>query len=246
MGVQEGAEFQLALVEDQADGTAAADRMRFVADAGDRCPPAVASTSRPATLTARVFVLTARCRHEVNAYLHRFSVANVRAEAPAFDEIGEPLTLVGPDGVLSSIATTNSIVCPSTLQVSRDGRWLLLLDVPAERVASTADFPVVWLLTWREARLRCWGSNDVLGAGIYTDQRQMRTGLLPGGRHHQHAGVCHFPSLARGPSGQDGGGGAAGPRSHGGSAIASRYGDSLVGTDLSLPSLEAELGQCRR
>lgn len=252
VGVQEGAEFQLALVEDQADGTAAADRMRFVADSRRPLPaPAVAIdlTARD-TDRSEAFVLTRSVAGtEVNAYLHRFSVANVRAEAPsAFDEIGEPLSLVGPDGVLSSTATTNSIVCPSTLQVSRDGRWLLLLDVPAECVASTADFPVVWLLDMAGgAATVLEGSNDVLGAGIYTDQRQdgERGYFLVGGTTNTQVFATDFES------------GRADPFQDRTVAVAQQdlvamvgsgdrlmvlTRDSLVGTDLSLPSLEAELG----
>lgn len=172
---------QLVLVEDRQDGTPAGERMRFVA-----------GSSRPLSAPAIAIDLTARelqrdtawvlarevAGTAVSAYLHRFAVADIDVTDPvAFAELGTALTLVEPGGggVLPVDETTNTVICPSAVQSSRDGAWLLVLDVPADCVPSSSEFPVVWLVdtvAGTATSLQLDTPDPVVAAGPYTDQRQ--------------------------------------------------------------------------
>lgn len=181
VGTVQGATPQLALVEDRRDGTALDDRMSFVPDSLRTLrAPAVSIdvTARElgrdtAWVLARSVAGTA-----VSAYLHRFDVANIDLTDPVgFAEVGTELVLVEPGGggILPAEQTTNSVICPSALQSSRSGRWLLVLDVPAHCVPASSEFPVVWLVDTQAGSatsLQVNTPDPVLAVAPYTDQRQ--------------------------------------------------------------------------
>lgn len=176
VGVQQGAQYQLALVEDQQDGTAFAERMRLIEDSRRPLPGPVVSIDLTNRATERdsAWVLTRLVSGTtVTASLHRFDVSHVdAAEGSGFVEIGTPLDLVGPTGILTE-AAPNALVCPTAVQSSRTGAWLLVLDVPSDCVANHPGFPVVWLIDVEsQTATALEDTNDVLGAGPYTDQRQ--------------------------------------------------------------------------
>ncbi len=170
---------ELILVEDGADGTAATERVRFVA--GSRRPlqaPAVSIdvTSRELGRTTAWVLAREVTGSAVSAYLHAFNVSDIDVAAPtAFAELGTALTLVAPGGggILPPAETTNAVICPTAVQASRDGSWLLVLDVPTECVSGTSGFPVVWLVNTvagTATSLQATTPELVVGAGPYTDQ----------------------------------------------------------------------------
>ncbi len=178
--VQAGAD-QLVLVEDRQDGTAAAERMRFVA--GSRRPlaaPAISIdlTERELERTTAWVLARGVSGGAVSAYLYAFDVSDIDVNDPAgFAELRPPLALVLPagGGILPEGETTNSVICPTAVQSSRDGTRLLVLDVPAECAPGSGEFPLVWLVdsvAGTASSLQVDTPDPVLGVGPYTDQRQ--------------------------------------------------------------------------
>lgn len=175
VGVQSGAGSQLLLVEHAPSEPSLDDRMRFVP--GSRRPlqaPAVAIDVTERDLNRAVaWVLTRSVvGSTVQAYLEPYNVAGIDVEDPtAFAAAGPPVPLVGAGGILPLTDTTNTLSCPTALQTSRDGTYLLVLDVPTHCVPSSGDFPVMWLVnTVQSSAVALQVTNDVLGLQPYTDQ----------------------------------------------------------------------------
>lgn len=107
----------------------------------------------------------------VQAWLQRFAVAGIDAAAPAAfaEDPARRVVLSGSGGVLVDPGLPGRTVCPSALQVTRNGQWALILDDPA--ACGEAGFPVQWLLntvTGSASALRA--TADVLATSPYTDQ----------------------------------------------------------------------------
>lgn len=179
VGVSAGGGPQLALIEDL--GVEAARGERFALVEGS-----LRSLSAPAVALdfvdregerATVWVLTREVTAEgVRAYLEPFTAAGIDPSEPtAFARSSaQALTLVTPagDGVLDQ-PLARSLSCPSAMQVSRTGTWFLVLDVPAECDASTAEYPVVWLVERAQGvATPLQQGNEVLPLEPYTDQRE--------------------------------------------------------------------------
>jgi len=182
VGTVEGGTNQLALVEDRQDGTAVGERMSIVEGSRRALPAPAVSIDFTFRELGReeAWVLTREVvGGAVSASLHRFEVSAIDVRAPAaFTEVGPPLELVasGGGGILPADETTNTVICPTGVQSSRDGSWLLVMDVPTECVPSTSDFPVVWLVdsdAGTASSLQFTSSDPVLGVGTYTDQAQV-------------------------------------------------------------------------
>lgn len=178
-GTVQGGTPELILVEDGQDGTVASERVRFVA--GSRRPllaPAVSIDVTARELGRGTAWVLARevAGGTVSAYLHAFDVSDIDVAAPtAFVELGTALTLVAPGGggILPPGETTNAVICPTAVQASRDGSWLLVLDVPTECVSGTSGFPVIWLVdtaAGTATSLQATTPELVVGAGPFTDQ----------------------------------------------------------------------------
>lgn len=182
VGTVQGGTYQLALVEDRQDDTAVADRMNIVEDSRRDLPAPAVSIDLTFRELGRdeAWVLTRQVLGgAVSAYLHRFEVSAVDVADPAaFEEdVGARLELVlpGGGGVLPEDETINSVICPSGVQSSRDGSWLLVMDVPSECAPGSNEFPVVWLVNTvagTASSLQFTSSDPVLGVGTYTDQVQ--------------------------------------------------------------------------
>ncbi len=178
VGVLDGTTPQLALVEDVPSPATVNDRLRFVP--GSRRPlqaPAVAIDVTERDLGRGVaWVLTREVAGgtTTRAYLEPFAVSDIDPAAPAaFAPAGPPLELVGPGGILPLDDSPNTVVCPTAVQASRSGEWLLVLDVPRECTPASGDFPVLWLVNSAAGTAgTLQESNVVLGVQPYTDQRR--------------------------------------------------------------------------
>jgi len=168
----------LALVED-AGPTAAAGgattRLRFVAgserpllgwavgiDIEDR------EGTRP---NAWVLTRTAPAGGAVDSWLQRFEIEGIDPAAPTafLEDLDRRVPLSGAGGVLTSDDLPGHAACPRAVQVSRAGRWAVVLDDPAE--CGFGGFAVQWLVDTEGASaqpLRVTG--DVLAASPVTDQ----------------------------------------------------------------------------
>lgn len=181
VGTLQGSTNQLALVEDRQDGTVAADRMRFVAGSRrDLLAPAVSMDLTARELARDTAWVLARgvTGGDVSAYLYSFDVADIDVADPVgFAEAAPPLPLVVPGGggILPVDQTTNSVICPTAVQASRDGSWLLVLDDPRECITGSGEFPVIWLVNsaaGTATSLQVNTPDPVVGVAPYTDQRQ--------------------------------------------------------------------------
>lgn len=253
--VQGGAN-QLVLVEDRQDGTAAAERMRFVA--GSRralAAPAIAIDLTERDLRRGTAWVLARDvgAGAVSAYLYAFDVSDVDVGDPVgFAELRPPLALVlpGGGGLLPENETTNAVICPTAVQSSRDGTRLLVLDVPAECVPGSSEFPVVWLVdsvAGTASSLQLNTPDPVLGVGPYTDQRRddergyflvagttsaqvFATELASGNtRWHANQLLAAEPTDLVAMAGR-------------GRSLLALTGEQLVGVDLDLPATGSQLG----
>ncbi len=186
VGVEEGGVPQLLLVEDVLGASVAAgERLRVVP--GSRRPllasaVAVDVTSREVdrgdawVLTRSV--ATVAGSPQVSAYLQSFDVARIDPAAPSdfAEQTAKRRTLTEPGGSgdLDGAGSPNvsGHVCPTHLQVSRDGSYAMILDDPATCGFPGSDLPVIWLLnTVSGAAQVLQASNDVLNVRPYSDQR---------------------------------------------------------------------------
>lgn len=187
VGVEEGGVPQLLLIEDvQGASVAAAERLQVVPGSRrELLAPAVAVdlTSRELDRnTAWVLtrsVATVAGALQVRAYLQSFDVAQIDPSAPsAFaEQEGKRRTLTEPGGSgdLDGAGSPNlaGTVCPTALQVSRDGSYAVILDDPAACGFPSSSIPVIWLhntATGAAQELR--PGSEVLGVRPYSDQRR--------------------------------------------------------------------------
>lgn len=164
----------LALVEDVGPA-GAAQRLRFVAgserallgwavsiDVEDR------EGARP---YAWALTRAAPAAGSVDAWLQRFAVAGIDPAAPtAFaEDQARRVTLSGAGGALVSADLPGRSPCPRAVQVSRTGRWAVVLDDPA--ACGFGGYPVQWLVDTLDGSARpLRATGDVLAASPVTDQ----------------------------------------------------------------------------
>ncbi len=112
---------------------------------------------------------------QVTAYLQRFATLDVNPASPtAFaEDISARVTLTGPGGALVDPGLPGRTACPSAVQVSRRGRWAVILDDPT--ACGLSDLPVQWLLDTQAASASALRATaDVLAARPYTDQAPVK------------------------------------------------------------------------
>ncbi|MCW5819752.1 MAG: hypothetical protein KIT12_07570 [Trueperaceae bacterium] len=169
---------ELVLLEDA--GPQASPRLRYVAGS-ERVLSANAvaidfedrAGARAAAWVLSRSVASAGGTPQVSAYLQRFDVEGIDVASPtAFaEDAAAALTLSEPGGGLLVNPSIARQACPTALQVSRLGRWAVVLDDPA--VCGLAGFPVQWLVDTRERTATpLGGDTEVLATSPYTDQSQ--------------------------------------------------------------------------
>jgi len=170
----------LALVEDAGPAEAGLQRLEFVAGSERSLPGAAVGLDFEDREGARgaAWVLTRSQSTvggvvQVSADLQRFTTLAVNPDSPTgfAEDTGARVTLTGPGGAgaLVDPGLPGRTACPSAVQVSRSGRWAVILDDPT--ACGLSDVPVQWLL---DTRARTAGAlratADVLAARPYTDQ----------------------------------------------------------------------------
>jgi hypothetical protein len=169
---------ELALLEDP--GPQASPRLRYVAGS-ERALSANAvaidfedrAGARAAAWVLSRSVASAGGTPQVSAYLQRFDVEGIAVSSPtAFaEDTAAALTLSEPGGGLLVDPSIARQACPTALQVSRLGRWAVVLDDPA--ICGLPGFAVQWLVDTRERTATpLGGSTEVLATSPYTDQSQ--------------------------------------------------------------------------
>lgn len=181
VGVTQGGQAQLALLEKLPLPVAGGPLVQFVDGSRRNLPaPAVALdfTARNLERDSAWVLMRSVGGGGASAYLQRFQVADIDPAAPAaFRATGGSLVTLtepGGGGLLAPGLTTNLSVCPTAVQSSRDGSWLLVLDVPTVCAANSNDSPVIWLVDPAAPSAKpLQVTNDVLGVAPYTDQAQL-------------------------------------------------------------------------
>lgn len=186
VGVEEDGAPQLALIEDLGSAAPRGERFAFI-EASRRALPAPAVsldfTSREAE-RGSAWVLTRSVaaggggQRVVSAALQEFTVREIDPANPrAFAATGGSMPLVTPagDGLLQLASSGERTHCPTEVQSSRAGDWLLLLDLPRACNPASSEFPAIWLVNARSrTATSLQEGNDVLGLRPYTDQAPER------------------------------------------------------------------------
>lgn len=178
VGVAGGGGPELALIEDA--GPLAQPRLRYVVGSARALLADAVSIdfedragARAAAWVLSRSVASTGGTPQVSAYLQRFDVEAIDAAAPAAfaEDVSARLTLSAPGGALLEDPDVGRQACPTALQVSRLGRWAVVLDDPT--ACGLAGFAVQWLIDTREGSATpLGGSTSVLATGPYTDQSQ--------------------------------------------------------------------------
>jgi len=168
----------LALVEDAGPAEAGLQRLEFVAGSERSLEGAAVGLdfedregSRGAAWVLTRSQSTVGGEVQVSAYLQRFTTQAVNPAAPTgfAEDTGARVTLTGPGGALVDPGLPGRTACPSTVQVSRTGRWAVILDDPT--ACGLSDVPVQWLLDTQALTAGALRATaDVLAASPYTDQ----------------------------------------------------------------------------
>lgn len=186
VGVEQSGAPQLLLIEDVRGGSVAASE-RLAVVPGSRRPllaaaVAVDVTSRSVDRdTAWVLsrsVATVPGGREVSAYLQSFDVAQIDPSDPSTfaEQPSQRRTLTEPGGGgdLDGAGSPNAAghICPTALQMSRDGTYAVILDDPASCGFPSSDLPVIWLVRTATGEAQVLqATNDVLSVRPYTDQQ---------------------------------------------------------------------------
>lgn len=174
VGYAAGGSPTLALVEDIGP-TQTGQRLQFVAGSQRALlgvPVAIDFEDREGA-RAYAWVLTrASSGAAPGAWLQRFAVGQIDPAAPdAFaEDDARRVVLSGPGGVLVSADLPGRAPCPRAAQVSRTGRWAVVLDDPA--ACGGSGFPVQWLVDTRapSSARALRATADTLATPAVTDQ----------------------------------------------------------------------------
>lgn len=183
VGVESSGSAALLLVEDVTETAPRGDPRLLIVPGSSRPlqAPALAfdfedrDLDRPALWVLSREVADAGGMPAVSAYLQRFTVDGVDAQAPAgfAEDVGARVVLTEPGGggVLDGLSLTSPLSCPAALQVDREGELAVVLDDP--RACGASDHPELWLITLDGSAppRALQGTNDLAALPAYLDQR---------------------------------------------------------------------------